>query len=123
MRYLLLDDSHAKPYLPPMSHLKKILLILLLVLGIPFAPVRAEEAQEPAKDENGYKVNQDHVMNIPSDMKVNKFGGNVITPESDTDYMARKLDAQGKRIGDLESKLTALDARLKAVESKSSSVS
>ena len=91
-----------------------------MIFGILLPRARAEETQDPARDENGYKVNQDHVMNIPSDMKVKKFGGNVVSPESDTDYVARKLEDQGKRIETIQEKLNQIDARLKALESKES---
>ncbi len=104
-----------------MTRMKKIFLISLLVLGIPLSQVCADETQETPRDEKGYKVNQDHVMNIPSDMKVKKFGGNVISPESDTDYVARKLEDQGKRIEALQSRLNEIDGRLKTIESKAGS--
>ena len=91
------------------------ILILLLILGL--FPYFAQ-AEELKRTEEGVRVAKDNYLNIPSDMQVRKVAGNVITPEDDAAYIARKIDEQNKRIDEMKAKLDTFDSRLQALEAK-----
>ena len=87
-----------------------ICLLIFFCIGNP-VPYAAESSPEPRRTEQGYEVTKDNFLNIPSDMKVHKVAGNVITSEPDIDYLARKLEEQNQRIAQLEARIQELEKR------------
>ena len=97
------------------------LLILALILPRPL--LGAEPSGK--RTDQGYEISQDVYANVPSDMRIKKIANNVITPEADTDYLARKLsnfenewnafkaDTQA-RISELEKKISELESKQRA---------
>ena len=73
-------------------------------------------SEELKRTPEGVQVAQDNYLNIPADMQVRKVANNVITPEDDVVYIARKLEEQNQRLQEMASKLQAIDTRLKALE-------
>lgn len=97
----------------------RILVVFFLLMLTPqIHSENAVNAAEPERTEKGVKVAQDNYLNIPSDMQVRKVVANVITPEDDAAYVARKIEAQNRRIDEMSSRLQAAEARLSALESK-----
>jgi peptidoglycan hydrolase CwlO-like protein len=92
------------------------ILLIWLMLGL-LAP-SAVYADELQRTEDGVKVAKDNYLNIPSDMQVRRVANNVITPEDDAAYIARKIEEQNKRLDEMNAKIQALDSRIKTVESK-----
>ena len=88
--------------------------LILVAAALPFLPLYAEP------DPNGREISKDVYANIPDDMQVKKVASNVITPESDTAYLARKFDAFEKQWLDyqksLEQRLEILEQRIQTLE-------
>ncbi len=90
----------------------KVLIFGLVWMGVAFAAFG--EDRESQRNEKGYLVTQDNYLNIPSDMKVRKVANNVITPEPDTDYLARKIEEQNHRLDAMQARLDEMEKRLKS---------
>ena len=90
------------------------IVFFFLMLGLVLPPAYADDASP--RSEKGYKVSQDHYLNIPQDMKIQKVGDNVITPEPDVTYLARKLEEQKKQLEEIQRRLQDMNDRLKNLE-------
>ena len=99
--------------------MRTAMIVWAVVFSAAFLPqsLQAEE-KEGLRDEKGYLVTQDNYLNIPSDLKVRKVANNVITPEPDTDYLARRLDDQDRRLSAMQARLEEMEKRMNKIESK-----
>ncbi len=95
-----------------MRHGLNLMFLFSFFLFLPFAA--AQDNNE--RTSQGYQVAKDNYLAIPSDMQVKRIGSNVITPEPDIDYLARKLEEQNKQIEEMRLKMEEMDARLKKLE-------
>ena len=102
-----------------------LFFIALVLFFIPSFTVFSQEpspSPDPRRTDMGYEVSQNNYLNIPSDMKVQKVANNVITAESDTDYLARKLQEQNEVLAQIQAQMALVDARVKVLEEKDSTV-
>lgn len=97
----------------------RIFVLTALLFALSAAQGFSEEPPpDSRRTEKGYQVAQDNYLNIPPDMRVQKVGSNVITPEPEIAYLSRKLDEQNAVMAQIQTKLDALDARLQTLETK-----
>lgn len=96
----------------------------IALLFFPFHRAAAEENVEGARTAEGFVVKKGAYVAIPDDMQMKRVGKNVIKPEEEEFYVARKIEALQDQLSETERKLQQrLDIIAKNLESIQESLS
>ena len=99
------------------------LLLLFLYIGSALltAPLYAGEPPTGPRTQDGLKVEEDSnvFMNVPEDMQIKKVGSNVLRPEDEVNYLARRLNELEKKSAQFEA---SVNKRIENLEKKADEV-